>query len=76
MRLLVAEEFAPGRFRRLAVLRASSGSLPMPEAHQGQVVGYVARSAWRQFVAEPAAKTVNFEFPGGRNYRVDRIIGR
>jgi hypothetical protein len=77
MRLLIAHEFEPGRFRRVGVVRMTKAGriVRMPVKLLGTPWSHFTRSAAQQFAAEPAAQTVSFEF-GLQRGRVDRIVER
>ena len=73
MSILLAEEFAPNRFRRVRVFRATrDGRVTVGSAHAGQVTGYAAKAAANQFAADDAATDV-FVACGSRTFRATRI---
>lgn len=76
MRLLTAEQFAPGRFRRVTVQRCNADGRNFSPGFGDKLAGTLAacctRSAAAHFAAEPAARGIAFDLPGG-SFRVDRI---
>jgi hypothetical protein len=74
MRLLIASQFAAGRFSKVAIVRATADGrrVSLPARLCGQLGAVAAKSAARQFAAEPSARDVFFSFPGG-DFRVTRV---
>lgn len=79
MRILVAREFEPGRWQRIAVVKASDRevvrgsqtSYNVPAKHRGTAVSHVIRKSVDFFRADKAAATIFYD---SLKMRVDRIV--
>lgn len=74
MSILLAIEFAPGRFSKVLIARnvRRDGGLSLAEKWCGSIESFVVRSAARFFTDEPAAVEQRVSI-GSRSYRVTRF---
>jgi hypothetical protein len=73
MSILLAVEFASGRFSKVLVFKSrkdGSGSLPLK--WNGTTESMVVRGAARHFAAESAARHIDYEV-GGKRYRATKF---
>ena len=73
IKVLVALEFAPGRFSKVLTARlCKEGRGTIAKKWHGSVESYVARSAAKYLGTESAASEMFYEI-GSKKYRVTRI---
>jgi len=73
MKILVATEFAPGRFSKVGVYhfrKDGTGELPMK--HNGRVTGFFIRQGARNLAINPAINWVDYQFGTSPVYRISR----
>lgn len=72
MTILLAAEFAPGRFAKVLVFRArQNGSGPLAAKWHGSLESMVVRGAARHFAADAAARHIDYDF-NGRKFRATK----
>ncbi len=73
MRVLLAAEFAPNRFRRVLTARVrKDGRLSLSPKWSGTIESFAVRTAARMIAGDPAIQDVDAEY-GSRTFRTTRI---
>lgn len=74
MTVLLAREFAPGRYQAVLQFRCrKDGKGELPLKWNGSIESLAVRDAARFFAAEPKARDVNYEFNASCKFRVTRV---